>query len=278
VDQVPLAALDAEWRRLLRRELGTRFRVWRADDRALTRFGDPDALIAFLHRREPPDAKDAVLLALLVRAQHEPLAGRVVLQAMLPGLKGLSARLARSVVSFEELWQILFACLWERIVTYPVERRPSRVAANLLRDTLKRTLAELNREAKAQGHLLSEAPLDQFDDLLATDAASDAEGDGRVDIEGVLRRAVVAGRVTGEEADLILATEVDGVPLAVVAERLGVSYNAVKIRRQRAEQRLLTFLGVLADPSGRSKGHSSVHADDESPHRLLRRLQLIAKS
>ncbi len=278
MDDVPLAVLEAEWRGLMRGELGMRFRVWTAEDAALARFGDPDALIAFLHRRGQPDAKDAVLLPLLVRAQHEPLAGRVVLQAMLPGLKGLSARLARSVVSFEELWQILFACLWERIVTYPVERRPGRVAANLLRDTLKRTLAELKREAKAQGQLLSEVPLDELDDLLAADAASDAEADGSVDVEAILKRAVVAGRVSAEEAEVILATEVDGVPLAVVAERLGVSYNAVKIRRQRAEQRLLEFLGVLADPSGRSKGHSLVYADDESPHGLLRRLQLIAES
>src|SRR5439155_10227472 len=139
------------------------------------------------------------LLALLVRAQREQLAGRVVFQAMLPGLKSLSLRLGRSVVSFEELWQVLFACLWERIMTYPVERRPSRVAANLLRDTLKRTLAELKREATAQGHLLSEVPLDQFDDFFATDAASDAEADGSVDVEAILRRAVVAGRVTSKE-------------------------------------------------------------------------------
>src|SRR5207237_7985290 len=130
-----------------------------------------------LHRQGPPGAKDAVLLALLVRAQQGPLAGRMVLQAMLPGLKSLSARLGHSVLSFEELWQVLFVCLWERIVTYPVERRPSRVAANLLRDTLKRTLAELRREAKAQGQLLSEVPLDECDDLLAADAASDAEAD-----------------------------------------------------------------------------------------------------
>jgi len=33
-----------------------------------------------------------LLVTLLVRAQQEQLAGRVVLQAMLPGLKGLSAR------------------------------------------------------------------------------------------------------------------------------------------------------------------------------------------
>lgn len=277
MEEVPLAALEAEWRGLLRGELGTRFRVWRARDGGLARFGEPDALIAFLHRRGPPDAKDAVLLALLVHAQQEPLAGRMVLQAMLPGLKSLSSRLARSVVSFDELWQILFACLWERIVTYPVERRPSRVAANLLRDTLKRTLAELRREANALAQL-PELSLDDLDDLLGAAASPPADADGHGDPEALLRRAVAAGAVTGEEAELILATEIDGVPMATVAERLGVSYNAVKIRRQRAEQRLLEFLGVLADPSGRSKGHSSVHADDESPQRLLCRLQLIAGS
>lgn len=277
MDEVPLASLEAEWRGLVRGALGTRFRTWRAEDATLAPFGGPDALIAFLHRPGPPDAKDAVLLALLVRAPREQLAGRVALQAVLPGLKSLSSRFARSVVSFEELWQILFACLWERIVTYPVERRPSRVAANLLRDTLKRTLAELRREAKALGPL-TELPLDDFEDLLGAPSGSDEEVDGHGDPDAVLRRAIAAGAVTGEEAELILATEIDGVPMAVVAERLGVSYNAVKIRRQRAEQRLLEFLGVLADPSGRSKGHSLVHADDESPLRLLRRPQLIAEN
>jgi DNA-directed RNA polymerase specialized sigma24 family protein len=277
MDEVPLASMEAEWRGLVQGKLGVRFRVWRVEDATLIPFGDPDALLAFLHRQGPPDVKDAVLLALLVRAPREQLAGRVVLQAMLPGLKSLSSRLARSVVSFEELWQILFACLWERIVTYPVERRPSRVAANLLRDTLKRTLAELRREANALGQL-TELSLDDLDDLLGEPHGTGEEADGSVEPEAVLRHAIAAGAVTGEEAELILATEIDGVPMAAVAERLGVSYNAVKIRRQRAEQRLLEFLGVLADPSGRSKGHSSVHADDESPHRLLRRLQLIAKS
>jgi DNA-directed RNA polymerase specialized sigma24 family protein len=277
MDKVPLASLEAEWRGLVQGELGTRLRAWQADDAALRPFADLDALIAFLHRRGQPEGKDAVLLALLLRAPREQLAGRVVLQAMLPGLKSLSSRLARSVVSFEELWQILFVCLWERIVTYPVDRRPNRVAANLLRDTLKRTLAELRREANALAQL-PELSLDDLDDLLGAAASPAADADGHGEPEALLRRAIAAGAVTSEEAELILATEIDGVPMAAVAERLGLSYNAVKIRRQRAEQRLLEFLGVLPDPSGRSKGHSSVHADDESPQRLLRRLQLIAES
>ena len=161
---------------------------------ALAAFDGPVRLVELLWDKSgSPAVKDRALSALLVRARTEPLAARVVLQAMLPGLKSLSARLSRSVVNFEELWQILFACLWERIVTYPVERRPRRVAANLLRDTLKRTLAVLKREAKAQGQL-SEVPLDEFDDLLATDASPDSEADGSGDMEAIIRRAVVAGR------------------------------------------------------------------------------------
>jgi DNA-directed RNA polymerase specialized sigma24 family protein len=41
-------------------------------------------------------------------------------------------------------------------------------------------------------------------------------------------------RLIEAEAELILATEIEGVSRAEVAERFGVSYNAVKIRRQRA--------------------------------------------
>lgn len=278
MDEVPLAALEREWQILAVGELADEYRRWAGTEPALAAFDGPVRLIEFLRDKRGSHAlKDRALSALLVWARTDPLAARLILQAMLPGLKSLSARLGRSVVGFEELWQILFACLWERIVTYPVERRPSRVAANLLHDTLKRTLAELRREAKALGQL-PEFALDELDDLLGTPADSSGEVDGHVDADAVLRRAVAAGAVTPAEAELILETEIDGVPMAAVAERLGVSYNAVKIRRQRAEQRLLEFLGFLPDPSGRSKGHSSVHADDESPHRLLRRLQLIAES
>jgi len=48
-------------------------------------------------------------------------------------------------------------------------------------------------------------------------------------VEAVVARAVAAGALVDEtEAELILAAEFDSASLAKPAERLGVSYNAVK--------------------------------------------------
>jgi hypothetical protein len=58
----------------------------------------------------------------------------------------------------------------------------------------------------------------------------------------VLMRAVSAGAISEADAELISATRLDRVDMEVYAGQLGVSYNAVKIRRQRAEARLVAFI------------------------------------
>ncbi|HEX5495430.1 MAG TPA: hypothetical protein VFX70_12740 [Mycobacteriales bacterium] len=58
----------------------------------------------------------------------------------------------------------------------------------------------------------------------------------------LLAHAVAGGLLTGEEADLIGATRLEQVTVAQAAGRLGVSVAAVKMRRHRAEHRLVTAL------------------------------------
>lgn len=58
----------------------------------------------------------------------------------------------------------------------------------------------------------------------------------------VLARAVAAEVITTAEADLIGATRLDGVSLASIAKRDGVSIPTVRRRRQRAEARLIAFI------------------------------------
>ena len=60
--------------------------------------------------------------------------------------------------------------------------------------------------------------------------------------DDVLARAVEAGAISAADADLISATRIGGSDMAEYAAELGLSYNAVKIRRQRAEARLVAFL------------------------------------
>jgi DNA-directed RNA polymerase specialized sigma24 family protein len=86
--------------------------------------------------RPVDDAAGDRALAVLVRlaAEHE-LAARVVLQRILPGLIRVALRRGRIVpggpsVAFAEL----ASAAWLTICSYPIARRPHRVAANLLRD------------------------------------------------------------------------------------------------------------------------------------------------
>lgn len=280
VDSVPVVALEEEWGLLARGRLAVEFRRWKRVEPGLRAFEGPEQLLAFLwDKRASPVDKDRILAALLRLARTEPLASRVLLRAMLPGLKGWAARLLRRspererepALEREELWQVLFCALLERIKTYPLKDRPGKIAANLILDTLHATVGELKRESAALEQLGLEAPAEE--ELVEEEAGPVAA----VDVEAPLRRAVAAGAIRQSDAELILETEVHGVPLAEVAERLDVTYNAVKKRRRRAERRLLDFLAeegsqdlyVQGGPGGRpdrpSSGAYAVEANTSVP-------------
>src|SRR5919201_3739656 len=90
-----VVALEREWPALAP-ALATALREWRLREPELAAFSTPHLLVRFLQRFDAdPDAKDAVLGALLRCTQRDALAGRVILQALLPGLKRLAERLIR---------------------------------------------------------------------------------------------------------------------------------------------------------------------------------------
>lgn len=100
-----------------------------------------DGIVQHVQARERSgEERDAVLLHLLSQCQQgDRLAGRVVLQVMLPK----AIRLARSTAthpdwtgSFDEAGAEVLAALWVSIASYPLDRRPGRVTANLALDTL----------------------------------------------------------------------------------------------------------------------------------------------
>ena len=153
MDRVPLDRLDREWQALVSGGLPARLRVWALEEPVLAAFASPSALIRFLHTGSAGPEKDAVLRALLARSRVDPLAARVVLQALRPGLKGLAKRIFLDADDVEQLWQLLLASVWEQIRTYPLERRPRRIAANLLLDSMRATLNELARERGRRGEL-----------------------------------------------------------------------------------------------------------------------------
>lgn len=79
---------------------------------------------------------DRYLLELVRRAATDELAARIVLQRILPPLIAVAARRGRiNPGGFNESFSLVLSHAWIRIRTYPVERRPAKVAANLVLDT-----------------------------------------------------------------------------------------------------------------------------------------------
>jgi hypothetical protein len=231
-----IGRLEAEWPALAAGAVGQRLAIWSEQERVLAGFASPQQLLRHLlgrHSTQPP--KDAVLAALVRQARLDPLAARVVLQALLPGLKAIAGRLLLEADERDELWSALLAHCWERIRRYPLERRPARIAANTLLDTLQKTSRELKRQRRTR---------DQPAGDLTPERLAGAPVDP--DVERLLARAVAAAAISEEEAELIVCTRIDNADLHALAREQGVSYHALNTRRLRAEKRLLLYLGYGA--------------------------------
>jgi DNA-directed RNA polymerase specialized sigma24 family protein len=217
--------------------LVARYAEWRNADCALACFRRPADALRFLRSRPSPAEEDAVLRPLVALASDDRGAGRLVLHAILPGLKNIARRSLVSVDEREELWSSLLCSVWEQICTYSVARRPRRIAANLLLDTMRSTLAAMRRD-RADCELVST-------ELYESTAVSAESG---ANVGALVGRAVAAGAISPAEAELVLSTRFDCIPLAHLATSMGEPYNRVKVRRQRAERRLLVWLGYPPVP------------------------------
>jgi DNA-directed RNA polymerase specialized sigma24 family protein len=243
-----LDTLEMDWPHELNRPLlHSRFQARQAADPVLSRFADLAALVRFMHKAKGAGAeKDRVLCALLVWAQQDPLGARVVLETIRPGLLRLAGRMIADAEDQEELLAVLLDAVWEQIRGYPVTRRPRWVAANLLLDTLNQTVRTLHPRSRRVHMVPCGLDIDPaYGEPSPAHRPSD-EGD----VDGLLKRAVKAGALGREEAEIILRSRIDGVSVEELARSAGVSYNTMKLRRQRAERRLLVFFGHRPVPRG----------------------------
>jgi hypothetical protein len=240
---LPIDLLGDDWsRELARPDLARHLQRWRAAEPALAPFEHPSALLRYMRRTRGGEREDALLRALVRRARHDPLAARLVLQRLLPGFKRRAGRILLDAGEREELWSLLLACAWERIRAYPVERLPRRVAANLIVTSVRHALERLERE-RTRALRMAGPPSVEI-----------AERDlGETNIDLLLAGAVKAGAISAEEAELIAQTRIDRVPLAVVAVGKKAPYDALRLKRRRAERRLLLHLGMRDVRFGGSK-------------------------
>ncbi|WP_116998667.1 hypothetical protein [Desertimonas flava] len=227
------ARLDLEWTRMGRRSaLLDTVRRWNLvdpDDPPITSLDD--LLRRTGLRCQPTPQSNALLGRLVERARTEPLAARMVLQRLLPGLLVIvrdEQRRSPGVDAFD----VLLAEAWMSIVRYPVAARDRDIAARLLTDARHRAFTNPRRrrrvsESPCPPHRLHEpeartdrSPFEELTGLLA-----DARDHGlpQRDVE------VVAGIVNhGSAAQLAVVVRMDA--------------RSVRYRRDQAIKRLRSYL------------------------------------
>lgn len=224
--------LDAEWLRVGKsRDARQRLAEWSLTSTELRRFEDLDALVRYANRRGDPHESDRVLVVLARRAPEDELAARTLLQALMPGIRWLARRYeALAAAAMEDSASAVVAFAYERIRTYPFERRPQRVAANVLLDTRQRLHRTIGRP---RPHVIS------LESLLFEPTEGEPSCDNLCTLlDDAVAREVIGGR----DAALIALTRLHEHPVADLAAQLGCTAQTLRRRRRRAETRLLAIL------------------------------------
>jgi hypothetical protein len=171
---------------------------------------------------------DRVLVALVARAvEGDQLAGRVMLQLLLPGTRRL-ARKWWALGTEAEREAAAVAAVYDRIRCYPLARRPQKVAANVLLDAG----ALLRRQVHDSRGIVGL-------DVVGEPASSTAVEHPSLELADLLSEAVAEGVIDKADAALIAASRIGGRRLAELARERGAALRTVQKHRHRAEAALV---------------------------------------
>lgn len=184
-------------------------------------------VMAYVRGADPVTA-DRVLVALVRRAvTGDALSARVLLQLLLPGTRNL-ARRWWALGDPDERAAAAVAAVYHRIRHYPLERRPAKVAVNVLMDAARELRRNVARSAGAICTPVAEPG----------PPAETGSPDPTGELVEVLVDAVADGRISAADARLIAESRIAGTRVEVLAARDGVSTRTLWARRQRAERAL----------------------------------------
>lgn len=175
-------------------EVLERVRSWRLTD---TPFATLDEFLVLTgHRVEPSRDADELLGRVVTVAASDPLATRIVLQRILPGLLAIVRAEQRRDPRIDA-FDVLVGEAWLSIVRYLVDARPTEIAARILHDARHRAFTNARRhrvvvEVSCDSETLEEmvVPVTQspFDELVGVMVEARRRGlaDDHVEVVGDL--------------------------------------------------------------------------------------------
>ena len=131
----PITALETEWGRLTYSPSAlSSVNSWQL---AETRFWSLDEVLqaAGYRGKKCDPVADQILAMIVRRAADDPLAARIALQRVLPPIVAIARRRGKlRSIGFDAALGLALSHAWEIIRGYPIERRPTKIAANIVRD------------------------------------------------------------------------------------------------------------------------------------------------
>jgi hypothetical protein len=223
--------LDEEWQHLRqhRRSIAT-VRSWGkyVEEDIATTFaavGDLEELVA-LTQRSSSLLGDRLLLAMIDHAQHDQLAGRIVVQRLLPGL--ISAAVKYRFQSDDDPAEVAVGALWIAIQQYDATGRTRHPASSLISDAIfaafrqsprRRGAAEQPTEPTSFDYRVKASSPHAFEELATVVADARRAGVPTYDLD-LLRHLVKAGSP------------------GIVARQRDITSRTVRNHRDRAAKRV----------------------------------------
>jgi DNA-directed RNA polymerase specialized sigma24 family protein len=179
------------------------------------------------------DRANDVMARLLLAARLDEVAARVVLQRLLPGLVGRARRWSSRPAGGVDALDELLAAAWTVIRTFPVERRPRHLVANLLRGAEYHAFVRPNRRMLVH-------------EFVPTHTLDRPTPDGALEAAEELAELVDAARTLTDRDRRLLALLLRGASMAEVATTLDVCVRTVTNHRDAVVHRLRQVAADMA--------------------------------
>jgi hypothetical protein len=231
-------ALDREWCQLVRDHRAA-VADWADRHEVLTACRSLDDVLSVARLNSDP-----VLAALLTEASvGDRLAGRVALQALIGRMVRMAQRDPRASIDD------YLAHLWCVIGSYPLKRRPVRIAANLSMDTLK--AVSRDRQWLERGDVTLWPSSESLEQLLEPTGLDGSPYDSRqpvdVEVRQVLSASSLLRLINDSDAALLRSIYADGMSGTQAAQRFNTSAGMIRVRCSKVVRQLAEHAVELAD-------------------------------
>ena len=229
-----VADLNTEWASI--RDDAGEVGQWATRHSALRGCGNLAAVLAAI-----PLDPDPVLAALLWESSEGSLlAARTVLQTML-GKVGLMAGSDPDTGTHAYV-----VAMWERIRTYPIDRRPTHIAGNLALDARKLARRERCRDRRATPWPPGAGFAELVDRQLAREETDHGREMAMLTAGDIIKAALELELIDADASALLGTVYADGVSSAEAGRRLLISPQLVRQRCSTVVRRLAEHANQLA--------------------------------